>query len=152
MPFIYINKTTVSENIIIINSTFNIIINIASLIVVYYFSKKLKLKYFKYYCLLLCLILILKLNIKSGTLLLLLAFFEGIFTKIYESFSLNNLYNYNNNYIPKYLLTEELIFFSTKTIIILIYLLLKLDFYIIMYINIVGIIISGFFLKEKRNT
>lgn len=130
---------------------FNVITNIASLIVIYYLSKKLNKNYFKYYCLALGLIFILKLNIKSGLYLLVLAFFEGLFVKIYETFSLEKLYNYHHNNINKYLLTEELIFFITKSIIILIYLILNLNLYTIMYINIIGIILSGFFIKKRSN-
>jgi hypothetical protein len=62
---------------------------------------------------------------------------------------LNNLYNHDENYIPKYLLTEELIFFGSKSLIMLIYLILNLNLYIIMYINIIGVIISGYFIKKE---
>ena len=137
------------ENSIYYVGIFNIITNIASLIVIYFISKKLNNKHFKYYCLSLGLVLILKLNIKSGIFLLIIAFLEGIFIKIYENISLNNLYNHDENYIPKYLLTEELIFFGSKSLIMLIYLILNLNLYIIMYINIIGIIISGYFIKKE---
>lgn len=129
---------------------FNIITNIASLIVVNYLSKKINNKYFKYYCLILGLIFILKLNIKSGIYLLLIAFFEGLFIKIYENISLKTLYTYNEKNITNYLIKEEIIFFTTKSIILLIYLIIKLNIYTIMYINIIGIILSGFTnLKQK---
>lgn len=137
------------ENSIYYVGIFNIITNIASLIVIYFISKKLNNKHFKYYCLSLGLVLILKLNIKSGIFLLIIAFLEGIFIKIYENISLNNLYNHDENYIPKYLLTEELIFFGSKSLIMLIYLILNLNLYIIMYINIIGVIISGYFIKKE---
>lgn len=143
--FIYI------DNSIYYVGIFNIITNIASLLVIYFISKKINFKYFKYYTLILGLILILKINIKSGILLLFIAFLEGIFVKIYESTSLSNLYDYQDNYASKYLLVEELIFFISKTIIILLYLLFNLNIYLIMYINIIGIIISGLFIKENKN-
>lgn len=139
------------DNSIYYVGIFNVITNIASLIVVYYLSKKLNKAHFKYYCLLLGLIFILKLNIKSGLTLLALAFLEGIGVKIYENISLDNLYNHGNNDINKYLLTEELIFFSSKSLIMLIYLILNLNIYTIMYINIIGLITSGFFIHRKRN-
>lgn len=139
------------DNSIYYVGIFNIITNIASLIVIYYLSKKINSKYFKYYCLILGLIFILKLNIKSGIFLLFLAFVEGIFVKIYENISLANLYNYHNNNIEKYLLKEELIFFITKSLIMLIYLSLNLNIYIIMYINVIGVILSGFFIKKKSS-
>lgn len=129
---------------------FSVVVNIASLLVVYFLAKKLSKRYFKYYCLVLGLILVLKLNIKSGLYLLFLAFFEGIFIKIYEKFSLDNLYHYGNNNIVKYLLYEELIFFGTKSIIMLVYWGLSLNFYMIMYINIIGVVLSGFFLDKIK--
>ena len=127
---------------------FSVVVNIASLVVVYFLAKKLSWSYFKYYCLILGLILVLKLNIKSGMYLMLLAFFEGIFVKIYEMFSLDNLYDYENNNIQKYLWYEELIFFGTKSIIMFLYWVLGFNFYVIMYINIVGVVLSGFFLER----
>ena len=139
------------DNSIYYVGIFNVITNIASLIVVYYLSKKLNKNHFKYYCLTLGLIFILKLNIKSGLTLLALAFLEGIFVKIYENISLDNLYSYDNNHIINYLITEELIFFTSKSLIMLLFLILNLNIYTIMYINIIGIIISGFFIKEKSN-
>jgi len=138
------------DNSIYYVGIFNIITNIASLIVIFFISKKITNNHFKYYCLILGLIFILKLNIKSGLSLLALAFLEGIFVKIYENISLNNLYNYDNTHITSYLLTEELIFFTSKSLIMLIYSILKLNIYTIMYLNIIGIIISGLFIKQKK--
>ena len=140
------------DNSIYYVGIFNIIINIASLIFIYFFKSKLRLKYFKYYCLILGGIFIFKINIISESFLLVLSFFEGIFIKIYDNFSLSNLYSYDGNNISLYLFYEEFIFFFTKSIIILFYLILNVDFYLIMYINILGIILSGFFLDIKRNT
>lgn len=141
--FIYVDKSIYYVGI------FNVITNIASLIVIYFISRKINYKYFKYYTLILGLILILKLNIKSGIILLFVAFLEGVFVKIYENVSLSNLYDYKDNNVSKYLLFEELIFFGSKTLILLLYLLVNLDIYSIMYINIVGIIISGLFIRYK---
>lgn len=136
------------DNSIYYVGVFNVITNLASLIVVYYLAKKITKTHFKYYTLILGLIFILKLNIKSGSILLLIALLEGIFVKIYETISLDNLYDYNKNNIKKYLFLEELIFFTTKSIVMLLFLIFKLNIYSIMYINIIGIIISGFFIKE----
>ena len=141
--FIYVDKSIYYVGI------FNVITNIASLIVIYFISKKISYKYFKYYTLILGIILILKLNIKSGIILLIIAFLEGVFVKIYEYVSLFNLYDYGDNCVSKYLLFEELIFFGSKTLIVLLYLLFNLDIYFIMYINLVGIIISGLFIRYK---
>ena len=141
--FIYVDKSIYYVGI------FNVITNIASLIVIYFISRKISYKYFKYYTLILSLILILKLNIKSGIILLIIAFLEGVFVKVYEYVSLSNLYDYKDNNVSNYLLFEELIFFGSKTLILLLYLLFNLDIYSIMYINIVGIIISGLFIRYK---
>ena len=143
--FIYI------DNSIYYVGIFNIITNIASLLIIYIISKKINFKYFKYYTLILGLVLILKLNIKSGYFLLFIAFLEGIFVKIYENASLSNLYDYQDNYITKYLLYKELIFFISTTVIVLLYLIFRFNIYTIMYINIIGIIISGLFIKENKN-
>lgn len=129
---------------------FNVITNIASLIVIYYLAKKLNKNHFKYYTLSLGFIFILKLNIKNGLILLAIAFLEGLLVKIYENISLDNLYSYDNNNITKYLLTEEVIFFTTKSFIMLIFLILNLNIYAIMYLNIIGLIISGFFIHKKK--
>ena len=141
--FIYVDKSIYYVGI------FNVITNIASLIVIYFISRKISYKYFKYYTLILSLILILKLNIKRGIILLIIAFLEGVFVKVYEYVSLSNLYDYKDNNVSNYLLFEELIFFGSKTLILLLYLLFNLDIYSIMYINIVGIIISGLFIRYK---
>lgn len=141
--FIYI------DNSIYYVGLFNIITNISSLIVMYFISKSINYKYFKYYALLLGIVLFFKLNIRSGILLLFIAFLEGIFVKVYENVSLSILYDYQDNYVSKYLLFEELIFFGSKVVIVLFYLLFNFDIYSIMYINIIGIIISGLFINDK---
>lgn len=142
--YIYINKSIYYVGI------FNIITNIASLIVVYLLSTKLKKANFKYYTIILGIILILKLNIKSGLVLLLIALLEGIFIKIYETFSLDNLYSHDNTPIIPYLYTEEIIFFTTKTIIMFIFYFLNINFYIIMYFNIIVLILSGIFITKEK--
>lgn len=128
--------------------TFNIIINIASLIVLWHISKKIKCRYFKYINIILCLTLIFKLNFNNNLILLLIAFLEGIGIKIYEKFSLNNLYNFNSNNIRGYLMLEEIIFFISKSIIMFIFLVFIKDIKNILYICIIGIFISAFFLKD----
>ena len=137
------------DNSIYYVGIFNIITSIASLLVIYYISKKNIMKYFKYQTLFLGLILILKLNIKSGIILLFIAFLEGIFVKLYERTSLSTLYEFDNNYIPNYLIKEEFIFFSTKSIIMFIFLIFNFNLYTIMYINIVGIILSGLYINKR---
>lgn len=127
---------------------FNVIANLASLIVVYFLAKRIRKKYFKYICFLLGGVFLLKLNIKSGIILLGLAFLEGIFIKVYENVSLGNLYSLGNNSIQEYLIVEELIFFISKSIMMGIVCLFHINIYIVMYIGIVGVILSGFFIRE----
>ncbi len=131
---------------------FNIIVNIASLIIIYFLAKRISKKYFRYFNIILAIILIIKLNIKNGNLLLGLAFLEGIFVKIYETISLENLYDLKNNSIEPYLIVEELIFFISKTCFLLFFYLFNLDIKFVMYICIVGLVISGFFIKESERT
>lgn len=140
--YIYIDKSIYYVGI------FNIIVNIASLIVVYLLAKRFSKKYFKSICILLGLILALKLNLKSGLILLGLAFFEGIFVKLYENVSLTNLYTTSNNPTREYLMIEEFIFFGTKSIIMFISCILSLNLYIILYIAIIGMMLSSWFIKE----
>ena len=140
--YIYIDKSIYYVGI------FNIIVNIASLIVVYFLAKRFSKKYFKAICVLLGLVFALKLNLKSGIILLGLAFFEGVFVKLYENVSLTNLYSVDNNPIREYLIVEEFIFFGSKSIIMLLACLFHLNIYLILYISIIGMMLSSWFIKE----
>ena len=121
--------------------------NIASILITLFLAKYIKIKHFKHITILLGITLFLKLNIKKTYFLLLIAFIEGCLTKIYETFSLKNLYESGNNSIDSYLLTEEIIFLMTKSTIIIICLLFSINLKTILYINIIGIILSGFFIE-----
>ena len=127
----------------------NVIVNIASLIVVYVLTKKDYKKYFKYICLLLGLVFLLKLNLKHGLVLLGLAFLEGIFVKMYENVSLENLYDLEKNSVKNYLLIEELIFFGSKSLIMLICCIFHFNLYCVLYLSILGMIASGWFIHPK---
>lgn len=141
--FIYIEKSIYYVGI------FNVIVNIASLVVVYFLSSKIRLKYFKYICFLLGIVFLLKLNVKSEIFLLGLAFFEGIFVKLYESVSLNNLYDLKGSTTLEYLLVEEFIFFLSKSLIMLVFCCLSFSIEIVLYISIIGIVWSGFYIREN---
>ena len=129
---------------------FNIIMHISSLIVIILLSKHITQKKFKYITIFLGITLILKLNLKNKILLVIIALLEGVFTKIYEIFSLNNLYEVKENNIKDYLLTEEYIFLNSKSTITICFILLPISLKNILYIDIIGIIISGFFLEYKE--
>lgn len=129
---------------------FNVIVNLASLIFVYFLSKKLNKRYFSYFCIGLGIIFFFKLNVKSGILLFLIAFLEGIFVKIYENVSLGILYDVGKNELKSYLLVKEFIFFGTKSLFMLIVFLLRLDIYVVLYICIIGIMVSGFVVSDIK--
>ena len=140
--YIYIKKSYLYIGI------FNIIMNISSLCVVLVLSKHISSKKLKYITVLLGITLFLKINIKNYLILLIIALLEGTFIKIYEIFSLRNLYDIGKNNIKKYLIKEEYIFLSTKSIIILLSILFNINLKTILYFYIIGIIISGFFIDE----
>ena len=82
-------------------------------------------------------------------MMFLVAVIEGILVKVYERFSLVNLYDIGNNSINRYLMVEELIFFGSKSLIMGIFLLVGLKLKSIMFLCIIGIIISGFMFERK---
>ena len=138
--YIYIKKS------IYYISTFNIIITLTSIILMYIITKKIQNKYFKYINIIFISALILKLNIKNNIILLLVALLEGIGQKIYEVMSLDNLYVENKN-PESYLMKEELIFGISRTIILILYLvILKNNLIAMLYISIIGIYISAYFI------
>lgn len=141
--YLYINKSMYYVGI------FNIIINLASLIVMLFITKKIGNNHFKYINLLLCIVLVFKLNMSDNILLFLIAFLEGIGMKVYEKFSLDNLYDLDKNQVDSYLLLEELIFFGSKSIIMAIFFFFIRDIRVILYICIIGIFVSAFYIKDK---
>lgn len=129
--------------------TFNILINLASLIVMLFISKRVTNKYFRYVNILLGIVLIFKFNIDNSIILLFIALLEGIGIKLYEKFSLNNLYDVKRSNINSYLIVEEFIFFITKSVLMVVFILLVRDLKLILYICILGIVISGFYIRDK---
>lgn len=141
--YLYVNDS------IIYVGVFNIIISIASLVVVYFIAKKLHGNAFKYVSLMLGIILLFKINIKSSIFLLFIAFLEGILVKLYDGYSISYLYDIKDISINKYLIIEETIFFVSKSIIMLLFIGFSLNLKIILLICIVGIILSGLFYEEQ---
>ena len=130
---------------------FNIINCIASIILIYFVVRKINIKkYFKYLNIILIIILILKLNILNKYFILILAFFEGLFIKIYEITSMKNLYQVKTNNIKSYLLKVEIIFCLVRSIFMFLFYLFTDNLRIILYILLIFIFISGFFIKENR--
>lgn len=129
---------------------FHVVIHLSSLLVVYFFSKKLKEKHFFWISFGIALVFFLKLNLKNEFILLFIALLEGIGVKMYEVFSLNNLYDFKKLDVRSYLLMEEVIFFGTKSIFMAIVCLFRFSIYWVLLICIIGVLISGFFLQEKK--
>ena len=73
-----------------------------------------------------------------------IAVIEGILVKLYERGSLSNLYDLRESGIVRYLMVEEFVFFGSKSIIMLIFLILGIKLKSILFICIVGIMVSGF--------
>lgn len=130
---------------------FNLINSVASIIFVYLFVRKMNVKkWFKYFNLLLILVLILKLNIFNKYVLLIIAFFEGIFVKVYEIVSMKNLYQIKTDNIKSYLVKVEVIFCFIRSIFMLIFYLFFEDIKVILYIMLVFMFFSSFCVKRIK--
>ena len=124
---------------------FNIVMGISSIIFVYFFVRKVKVnKYFWLLNIVFCIVLISKINIINNNFMLIIAFLEGLFSRMYEVVSSENLYNKQIDNTSSYLIVVELIFCITNSILYLIFYLFNIDVKIILYICIIGIFISGF--------
>ncbi len=132
---------------------FNVVSSIASIIFIYFFVRKINIfKYFKYFNTLLVIILCLKLNIFNKYIMLIIAFFEGIFIKIYEITSMKNLYQIKTDNIKNYLFNAQMLFCLSRFIIISILYFVTSNVKVILYVMLIFILISGFFIKEVKNT
>src|SRR5699024_3729576 len=90
---------------------FLILIIVFFIIFVYFFVRKIKVnKYFWLLNIVFCIILILKLNISNNFIMLMIAFLEGLFSRMYEVVSTENLYDIKNGNVSSYLIIVELIF------------------------------------------
>ena len=122
------------------------IIGISSLIFTYFFVRKVDdKKQFKYFNILLCIILLLKLNISSKYIMVIIVFLEGLLLKVYDVVSMNNLYTINSS-IKGYLIKSEIIFCLVRSMLCLIFIFIN-DIRIMMYSLIIIIFISGFVKK-----
>ena len=122
-----------------------VIMNIASLLVIYYLGKNISLKRFFLVTIFLGIILSFKIWIRQDIIMFFLVFLEGIFVKLYEIVSLKNLYDYGDNNINGYLFVEEVIFLISKCFVILFCIIFHINFIILLYMFIMFIIFSGFF-------
>lgn len=131
---------------------FNIFTSLASIVCIYFFVRKINHnKYFLLLTTLFSLILILKINIANKIIILIIAFFEGLFTKMYETVSLENIYYEGiNKEVVSYLILAEFIFCFIRSLICLLLFIFNFKLKTMLYICIIGIFISGF-TKFKRN-
>ncbi len=124
---------------------FNAIMGISACIFIYFFVRKIDdNKYFKYLNILFCLLLLLKLNIKSKYLILIIGFFEGLGIKMFDVVSSENIYNIKKDTNVKgYLIIVEIIFCLVRSFFCLIGYFIN-DIKIILYLSIILIFMVGF--------
>ena len=143
--YLYIISKTISYV-----GIFNIIITISSIIYLYLIANNKNINIKKYYCylnILFVIFLLLKLNITNKIILLIIAFFEGIGIKTNELISTMNLYKIKNLKLSEkegYLIISEIIFCSTRAIILFIFYLFNVSLVIMMYILLIGVFILSF--------
>lgn len=130
---------------------FNIIMGISSCVFIYFFVRKVDdKKYFKYFNIIFCIILFLKLNISNKYIVLVLALFEGLSIKMFEIVSTENMYNIRKDTnIKGYLLITEIVFCIVRSIICLIGYFIN-DIKIFLYITIILIFIISFIKKDIK--
>ena len=126
----------------------NIISGLGSIIYIYLLSKKMdknKKDYLKASSIFLGIIYLLKINISSTKLFLIIMFFEGVMKSALDTIVLRNTYAYGKNYkIPNYIEFIELLNNITRTLFLIIFYILDLNLKTIIIISIVGIIINAF--------
>ena len=129
---------------------FNIFVGGASLIFVYFLGRKLRLmKWFGYFNMIFCLVLVMKLNINNKFVMFGVAMMEGLLLKLFDSVSMNNFYNVEDRgNVVSYLMVSEITF-------CLVSLLICLMFYVVgnlvlsMYLCILGIFVCGLVKRKK---
>ena len=133
---------------------FNIIITISSIIFIYQFANKKDIeKHYKLINILFTIVLLLKLNINNKTILLIIAFLEGIGIKTNELISTMNLYNYKiKKYQIGYLIKSEKIFCLTRGLILSIIYIFKINLKISLYLLLIGIFTLSFQYKKIPTT
>lgn len=125
----------------------NAIICIASIIYVYFLAKimdKNKKDYLSLVCILLAITWIFKLNVYSKTIILIIMFFEGIFTFGLETITLRNIYSYGKEYkVLSYNLFMEALRNTSRIIILTIFILLSFNLKFILYIAVFSLILNS---------
>lgn len=130
---------------------FNAIIGLSSCLFIYFFVKRIDdKKYFKYFNILFCLFLILKINMQNKYLVLLIALFEGLGIKMFEVVSTLNMYNISKDTNVKgYLIVSEVVFLTVRVIMCIIFYFIN-DIKVILYLTTLLIFLLSFTTwKEK---
>ena len=127
---------------------FNIVIGIASIIFIFWFSRlisKKKKSYMLPTTILYCLVWVLKINIKVKIIILVIAFLEGIISKIYQTSVTRFLYDLGRKFNTlEYVTVIEIFFNIIRFIIILFAVLFIKDLKILLYICTLGLLLTGF--------
>lgn len=134
---------------------FNIIISIASIISVFFFSRlisKKKQSYIIPTVIIFSILWILKINIKTKFIILIIAFIEGIISKIYQTTSSRLFYDVGEKFnIANYIIITELFLNIIKLIIIILFVIFIKDLKILLYICIGGLFLTGFIKYNDLN-
>lgn len=125
------------------------LIGLSSCIFTYFFVRKVDdKKYFKFFNMFFCLILILKINVYGKYVMLFIVFIEGLLIKMYDIVSTENIYDIDDNSsVRGYLIESEIIFCLVRGIICFIFIFIN-DIIVMLYILIAFIFMSGF-VKRK---
>ena len=131
---------------------FNIVITISSILYIYLFANKKDIeKYYKLINIIFTIILLLKLNIDNKTILLIIAFLEGIGVKTNELISTMNLYKNKNSKIG-YLILSEIIFCLVRGLLLSTIYIFRIDLKISLYLLLIGIFFLSFQYKKDTHT
>ncbi len=124
---------------------FQFIMNLSSLFIGFYLVRYISYQNFKFVTIGLGIVLFLKVYFHYQVILFVIALLEGIFIKIYEMICLKNLYDIGKNNVSRYLMLEEFIFLGSKSLVMLICILMGFSLKNILLFFILGIVCSGFF-------
>ena len=130
---------------------FNIIITISSILYIYLYANKKDIeKRYKVINILFTIVLLLKLNITNRTILLIIAFLEGIGLKTSELIGTMNLYHNKNSKIG-YLIISESLFCLVRCIILSTIYIFRLKLKLTLYLLLLGIFFLSFQYKKDIN-
>ncbi len=126
----------------------NVIIGVSSIIYIFLLSKlmdKNKKSYLKPMLIILFITLLIKLNIHSSGLMLVIIFLEGISKSALDTIILRNTYSFQKNYNNiSYILFIELVYSLFKILILIFYVIIDLDLKVILYIGTISLLINSF--------